>query len=82
MWKYNALDALQPLLTGGEMVAHVALEETTFQPIPARLEAGTPAVAEVIAFGAALSWLSSLDRHALLAHETALLVKVKAAFLT
>jgi cysteine desulfurase/selenocysteine lyase len=69
----DALERLEPLLTGGEMVAQVELTQSQYQPLPARLEAGTPAIAEVVGFGAAITWLQSLDRSYFLEAEKKLL---------
>lgn len=71
--KYNLLEAMPPYQTGGEMIESVSFEETTFQKPPLRFEAGTPAIAEVIAFGAGLDFLMTLDWDGLMAHEASLL---------
>ncbi|MBM7072322.1 cysteine desulfurase [Shewanella sp. 202IG2-18] len=55
--KYDALDALLPLLTGGEMIKTVSFEETTFGKLPNKLEAGTPPIAEVFGLGAAVDFI-------------------------
>jgi cysteine desulfurase/selenocysteine lyase len=55
------------------MIQNVTFEETTFAPIPARFEAGTPPIAQAIALGAAVQYLRSLDLQALQAHEADLL---------
>ncbi|MFI5234667.1 MAG: cysteine desulfurase [Gemmatimonadales bacterium] len=67
------LEAMPPYEGGGGMIERVSVEETTFLPPPERFEAGTPPIAPVIGLGAALDWLTGLDRTALSAHEHDLL---------
>jgi cysteine desulfurase/selenocysteine lyase len=55
------------------MILSVTFEETTFNPIPHRFEAGTPHIAGAIAFGATLDYLSALGMDRVAAHEAALL---------
>ena len=57
--RFDALDNLAPLLTGGEMIKRVSFEATEFGNLPNRLEAGTPPIAEVIALGAAITFLQT-----------------------
>ena len=59
--------------TGGEMIATVSYQTSTWNTLPYRFEAGTPNVADVIAFGEAIRWFSSLDLAAVQAHENALM---------
>jgi cysteine desulfurase/selenocysteine lyase len=54
------LEAMPPFLTGGSMIKKVTLERSTFADIPQRFEAGTPAIAEAIGFGAAVTYLQAL----------------------
>lgn len=58
--KKSLLEKLTPFRYGGEMVENVTFETSTFQPIPARLEAGTPNMAGVYGLGAALNFLKSV----------------------
>ncbi|WP_039163246.1 aminotransferase class V-fold PLP-dependent enzyme [Gallibacterium anatis] len=67
--KKTALEQLRPLFYGGKMVESVTPQSSTFQPLPYRLEAGTPNIAAVIGFGAVLAWLQQYH-HATLAHHT------------
>jgi cysteine desulfurase/selenocysteine lyase len=67
------LDRMPPWQGGGGMIQSVTLEETTFAPIPARFEAGTPPIAQAIGLGAAIRWLRSLNWPAVQLHETDLL---------
>ncbi|WP_350998051.1 cysteine desulfurase [Shewanella sp. TB7-MNA-CIBAN-0143] len=71
--RYAELDQLTPMLTGGEMIKTVSFEHTEFTALPNRLEAGTPAIAEVIGLGAAIRFLQQLPREQILAHEQQLL---------
>ncbi|GGI78803.1 cysteine desulfurase [Shewanella gelidii] len=71
--KYHQLDRLQPMLTGGEMIKTVSFSRTTFGQLPNRLEAGTPAIAEVIGLGAAVRFMQSLITLDIFAHEATLL---------
>ncbi|MCB5162814.1 aminotransferase class V-fold PLP-dependent enzyme [Marinomonas algarum] len=59
--------------TGGEMISTVTLQESTWNVLPYRFEAGTPNVADAIALGEAIRWFSSLDHDSVVAHEKALL---------
>lgn len=68
----EALGQLQHWQFGGEMVLDADYHEARFRPAPLGFEAGTPAVSAVIALGAALDWLSSLDHLAVSQHEAAL----------
>jgi cysteine desulfurase/selenocysteine lyase len=71
--KAKILEAMPPYQGGGDMIATVTFAKTTYADIPARFEAGTPNIAGTIALGAAIDYMESLDRPALMAHEHALL---------
>jgi len=71
--KAAILEAMPPYQGGGDMIARVTFEETTFKGIPHRFEAGTPAIVEVIGLGAALDYLTELGLDAIAAHERDLL---------
>jgi cysteine desulfurase/selenocysteine lyase len=66
------LDIMPPWQGGGDMIATVSFEETTFESPPYRFEAGTPPIAQVMAFGAALDYLDSVGRDEMQKHEHAL----------
>ena len=68
----DALPRLQHWQFGGEMVLTTEYDHAKFRPAPLGFEAGTPPIAGVIGLGASLDYLSSLDQHAVLAHEAAL----------
>ena len=67
------LEGMAPWQGGGGMVQSVSFEETTYASIPARFEAGTPPVAQVMGLGAAIRYLAALDRTAVAEHEAELL---------
>ncbi|MFQ3221262.1 MAG: cysteine desulfurase/selenocysteine lyase [Paraglaciecola sp.] len=59
--------------TGGEMIAKVTYQSSTWGELPNRLEAGTPNIAGAVGLGAAIDWFTSLDLSAVQAHEQALM---------
>ncbi len=69
----DLLDRMPPFLGGGEMIANVTLEGATFNEVPYKFEAGTPAIAEAVGLGAAIDYLSALGMDAVRAHEVELL---------
>lgn len=71
--KRKRLEALPPYQGGGEMIATVTLEESTYAEIPHKFEAGTPHIEGIIGFGAALTFLDEVGLDAIAAHETELL---------
>jgi len=70
--RYELLDAMQPFLTGGEMIRRVRLDGAAWNDVPWKFEAGTPNIADVIAFSAALDYLTALGMANVRAHEEAL----------
>ena len=71
--RYEVLNAMQPYQGGGDMIDTVTFEKTTFKDAPAKFEAGTPAIAEVIGFGAAIDYMQSIGMKNIAAHEKGLL---------
>lgn len=71
--KAALLEEMPPWQGGGEMIEHVSFERTTWNVLPYKFEAGTPAIAEAVGLGAAIDYLNSIDRNALEAAEKALL---------
>jgi cysteine desulfurase/selenocysteine lyase len=71
--KAERLEAMPPYQGGGDMIRSVTFEKTTFAPIPAKFEAGTPHIAGGIGLGAAIDYLRALDWDAVAAHEADLL---------
>lgn len=80
LWGRAALlDAMPPWQGGGAMIDRVGFSGTTYAPPPQRFEAGTPAIIEAIAFGAAADFVRSVGIAAIHAHETALVSELRAA---
>ncbi len=71
--KADLLKEMPPYQGGGDMIRSVTFEKTTYAPIPAKFEAGTPHIAGVVGLGAAVDYLSGLDWTRLAAHEADLL---------
>ena len=69
------LEEMPPYQGGGEMIERVSFERTTWNTLPYKFEAGTPAIAEAVGLGAAIEYLSSLDRQGMEAAENALLAR-------
>jgi cysteine desulfurase / selenocysteine lyase len=67
------LDAMPPWQGGGGMIHSVTFEGTTFAPVPARFEAGTPPIAQAIGLGAAVRYLQGFDWSLVTGHEARLL---------
>ena len=67
------LEALPPYQGGGDMILSVRFEESTYQGIPYKFEAGTPDIAGVIGLGAAIDYVSQIGFDAIAAHEHELL---------
>jgi cysteine desulfurase/selenocysteine lyase len=71
--KKERLEALPPYQGGGEMIATVSFEKTTYAGLPHKFEAGTPNIAGGIAFGAALDYMNSIGFENIAAYENQLL---------
>lgn len=67
------LEKMQPYQLGGEMIEKVSFDKTTFNEIPYKFEAGTPNVADVLGFGAAIEYLQSIGWDFINAQENDLL---------
>jgi cysteine desulfurase / selenocysteine lyase len=67
------LDAMPPYQGGGDMIASVTFEKTTYNMLPYKFEAGTPNIAGAIGFGAAVDYLQQFDMEAVVRHEQDLL---------
>ena len=63
------LEAMDPFMSGGDMIKTVRVEGTTYHDLPWKFEAGTQAIAEVIGLGAAVDYLSALGMDTVRAHE-------------
>jgi len=71
--KREILEQMPPFQGGGEMIKEVTFEKTTFNDIPFKFEAGTPNIADVIAFSRALDFINELGKDMILTHEDSLL---------
>jgi cysteine desulfurase/selenocysteine lyase len=71
--KRELLEAMPPYQAGGEMIKDVHFSGTTFNDIPYKFEAGTPNIAEVIAFKAAMDFVDDLGKENIIQHEQELL---------
>lgn len=67
--KKSWLDQMPPYKGGGAMIESVSFEKTTYNKLPNKFEAGTPNIADVVAFGAALDYLEKIGLSHILAHE-------------
>ena len=72
--KRSWLEKLPPYQGGGEMIAEVSFEKTTYADLPHKFEAGTPNIAGGIAFGAAIEYMNQIGFEAIAAYEEELLV--------
>jgi len=63
------LEEMNPFLSGGEMIRRVRLEESTWNDVPWKFEAGTPNIGDVCAFSASLDYLSDLGMENVRTHE-------------
>jgi cysteine desulfurase / selenocysteine lyase len=80
LWaRAEILDSMPPWHGGGAMIDRVTFERTTYAPPPARFEAGTPAIVEVIAFAAAIDYVEGIGVEAIAAHEMALTAQARDA---
>ncbi len=74
LWAREAtLDAMPPWQGGGEMISRVTFEESTWNSLPAKFEAGTPNIAGGAGFAAAIDYLESLGMEEISAHEQGVL---------
>lgn len=70
LWgRYELLEMLPPFLGGGEMIEIVKMGGSTYAPPPARFEAGTPPIVQIIGLGAAVDYLEGIGMDAIAEHE-------------
>jgi cysteine desulfurase/selenocysteine lyase len=70
LWgRRELLEAMPPFLAGGDMIADVQKERTTYNELPWKFEAGTPNIADVIALGTAVDYLERVGMAAIREHE-------------
>ncbi|MCR9255514.1 MAG: cysteine desulfurase [Alphaproteobacteria bacterium] len=67
--KEELLNAMPPYQGGGSMIKTVTLTKSTYAPLPAKFEAGTPAIAQAVGFGAALDYMRSIGLDAIRDYE-------------
>ncbi|MER3455427.1 MAG: cysteine desulfurase [candidate division GAL15 bacterium] len=73
LWgRRELLEAMPPFHGGGEMIERVGLDRSTYKDPPHRFEAGTPNIADAIALGVAVGYLTSVGMEAVWEHEKAL----------
>ena len=66
------LESMRPFLGGGDMIAHVDIERSTWNELPWKFEAGTSMIAEAVGLGAAIDYLAAIGMDRVRAHEKAL----------
>ena len=71
--KKEILEEMPPYQGGGDMIAKVSFEKTTFNDLPFKFEAGTPNISGVIGLGKAIEFIESIDKNNLSLHEQDLL---------
>jgi cysteine desulfurase / selenocysteine lyase len=73
LWgRYDLLAQLPPFLGGGEMIETVDMSGTTYAAPPHRFEAGTPMIAQAVALGTAVDYVTAIGMHEIRQHEKAL----------
>jgi cysteine desulfurase/selenocysteine lyase len=70
--KLEILEAMPPFMGGGEMISEVYLDHSTYTELPHKFEAGTPAIGEAIALGAAIDYLTNIGMDKIHAYEAEL----------
>jgi cysteine desulfurase/selenocysteine lyase len=80
--KLDVLDNMPPWQGGGNMIADVTFERTTYQTAPARFEAGTGNIADAVGLGAALDYVEQIGMESISAYEHELLNYATAGLLT
>ncbi len=71
--KQALLEAMPPYQGGGDMIRKVSFQETEYNDLPYKFEAGTPAIADVIGLGAAIDYISEIGLESIAAYEDSLL---------
>jgi cysteine desulfurase / selenocysteine lyase len=77
----SLLDAMPPFLGGGEMIKEVHFDKTTFNELPYKFEAGTPNIADVIAFKSAMDFVHATGKELIRLHEQDLLAYAQSELL-
>lgn len=71
--KVNHLETMPPYMGGGDMISKVTFEETTYNELPHKFEAGTPNIAGAIGLGAAIQYVEEIGLEKIARHENELL---------
>jgi cysteine desulfurase/selenocysteine lyase len=71
--RHELLEAMEPWQGGGDMILSVSFEETTWNHVPFKFEAGTPNISGAIGLGAAIDFIENITTDAIVAHEHELL---------
>ncbi len=71
--KKELLEKMPPYMGGGEMISNVTFEKTTYNDIPYKFEAGTPNIADVVAYKEAFVFINKIGKKAIASHEHSLL---------
>ena len=71
--RLDALEQMQPYQSGGDMIRRVTFEETTYNDLPYKFEAGTPNIAGVVGLGAAIDFVQDVGMETIAAHEATLI---------
>jgi len=77
--RLDLLNQMPPYQFGGDMIETVSFKSTTFAPVPAKFEAGTPPITEIIGMGEAADFIQEIGFDYILAHEAHLLSRTVAA---
>jgi cysteine desulfurase / selenocysteine lyase len=72
--KVNHLEAMPPYMGGGDMISKVTFEETTYNELPHKFEAGTPHISGAIGLGAAIEYIEKIGLENIARHENELLI--------
>jgi cysteine desulfurase/selenocysteine lyase len=80
--KLDLLESMPPWQGGGNMIVDVTFEKTTYQPAPARFEAGTGNIADAVGLGAALDYVDQIGRESIAVYEHELMIYATAGLLT
>ncbi len=73
LWaRRELLERMPPFMGGGDMIASVSFERSTWAEVPHKFEAGTPPIVEAIGLSAAIEWVERIGFDAIQAHEAAL----------
>jgi cysteine desulfurase/selenocysteine lyase len=74
----DVLEEMPPWQGGGSMIEDVTFERSTYAPLPARFEAGTPSLADAVGLGAALDYVDRVGRATVAAHDQRLMASLLA----